>query len=48
MKVNEALEFEDENYFDTFSKAQTLEKQIYEAKQTALNLFEEYLNNHQH
>lgn len=48
MKVNEALEFEDENYFDTFSKEQTIEKQIYEAKQTALNLFEEYLNNHQY
>jgi len=48
MKLEESLNFEDGNYFDTFSKEQTKEKQIYEAKQTALNLFEEYLNNHQH
>lgn len=48
MKLEESLNFEEGNYFDTFSKEQTAEKQIYEAKQTALNLFEEYLNNHQH
>ena len=47
MKVNEALEFDDGNYFDTFSKEQTLEKQIYDAKQNASRLFDEYLSNHQ-